>query len=213
MNISWDINIWIGVFLTFAILSFLYRDNPFYRFAESLFIGVSAGYIFCLTVFNVIAPKVAGSISENSYIYIFPTLLGILLLTRVSPKYGWLSRYPLAIFIGIYAGMNIIYYTKSFLIDQLAAGMTSLVVFDASGRVNYIATLNSVITLTGVISVLIYFCYSRKDKILFKKVGDIGIVYIMVAFGASFGYTVMARISLLIGRLNFIVVDWLGIIR
>jgi hypothetical protein len=35
----------------------------------------------------------------------------------------------------------------------------------------------------------------------------------MVAFGAGFGYTVMARISLLIGRMSFLLGDWLGIIE
>jgi len=41
----------------------------------------------------------------------------------------------------------------------------------------------------------------------------IGIIFIMVGFGAAFGYTVMARISLLIGRLQFLLGDWLGIIQ
>ena len=35
---------WIAAGLTIAILSFLYRDNPLYKFAENLFVGVSAGY-------------------------------------------------------------------------------------------------------------------------------------------------------------------------
>jgi len=38
------LGIWIGVIMTFAILSFLYKDNPFYKVAEQLFVGLSAGY-------------------------------------------------------------------------------------------------------------------------------------------------------------------------
>jgi hypothetical protein len=30
----------------------------------------------------------------------------------------------------------------------------------------------------------------------------------MVSFGASFGYTIMARISLLIGRMDYLIVEW-----
>jgi hypothetical protein len=48
---------------------------------------------------------------------------------------------------------------------------------------------------------------------VFGKFAGIGIWFIMVAFGASFGYTVMARISLLIGRMQFLLHDWLGIIN
>jgi hypothetical protein len=35
----------------------------------------------------------------------------------------------------------------------------------------------------------------------------------MVAFGAAFGYTVMARISLLIGRMQFLLGDWLHLMH
>ena len=32
------VGFWIGVFLTFCILSYLYKDNPFYKLAEHLFV-------------------------------------------------------------------------------------------------------------------------------------------------------------------------------
>jgi len=41
----WDeIGIWAAALLTLAIFSFLYKENPIYRFAEHLLVGVSAGY-------------------------------------------------------------------------------------------------------------------------------------------------------------------------
>ena len=43
------IGIWMSVFLTLCIFSFLYKDNPFYKAAEHIFVGVSAGYIFTIT--------------------------------------------------------------------------------------------------------------------------------------------------------------------
>ena len=39
-----DISIWIAALLTLGIFSFLYKDNPVYKFCESLFVGTSAGY-------------------------------------------------------------------------------------------------------------------------------------------------------------------------
>jgi hypothetical protein len=38
----------------------------------------------------------------------------------------------------------------------------------------------------------------------------IGIWFIMISFGAHFGYTVMGRVSLLIGRVYFLYDDWVG---
>ena len=34
----------------------------------------------------------------------------------------------------------------------------------------------------------------------------------MISFGASFGYTVMARVSLLLGRFQFLLGDWLHLV-
>ena len=36
---------------------------------------------------------------------------------------------------------------------------------------------------------------------------------LMIGFGASFGYTVMARLSLLIGRALFLLQDWLEVLK
>jgi len=40
-------------------------------------------------------------------------------------------------------------------------------------------------------------------------VSKVGIWFLMVSFGASFGYTIMGRLSLLIGRVQFLLDDWL----
>jgi hypothetical protein len=37
------VGFWLGIFLTLCILSFLYKDNPFYKLGEHLFIGTSLG--------------------------------------------------------------------------------------------------------------------------------------------------------------------------
>ena len=50
------IGIWIAAFLTLCIYSFLYRDNPFYRFAEYLFVGVSLGYSIVLNIHQGLYP-------------------------------------------------------------------------------------------------------------------------------------------------------------
>jgi len=43
------IGVWLSVLMTLCILSYLYGDNPFYKAAEHIFVGVSAGYIFSIT--------------------------------------------------------------------------------------------------------------------------------------------------------------------
>jgi hypothetical protein len=64
------------------------------------------------------------------------------------------------------------------------------------------SNLNAIIILLGVSSVLFYFFFSIEHSGLGKVVARTGIIFLMIAFGAAFGYTVMARMSLLIGRLT-----------
>ena len=44
VSLSRTIGVWVAALFTLFVLSFVYRDNPFYKVAESIFIGVSAAY-------------------------------------------------------------------------------------------------------------------------------------------------------------------------
>jgi len=68
---------------------------------------------------------------------------------------------------------------------------------------------NSLFMWIGVFTGLVYFFFSVEHRGLMGGVSRVGIGILMITFGASFGYTVMARISLLIGRLQFLFGDWL----
>ena len=65
-------------------------------------------------------------------------------------------------------------------------------------------SVSNIIIVGGVVCGLIYFYFSKEHTGAFGKASRAGIWVLMVAFGASFGYTVMARISLLIGRIEFL---------
>ena len=66
----------------------------------------------------------------------------------------------------------------------------------------------NILIVIGVICGVIYFFFSKEHKGLFGGLAKVGIWVLMIGFGASFGYTVMARISLLIGRAQFLYYDW-----
>ena len=54
-------------------------------------------------------------------------------------------------------------------------------------------------------SVLVYFFFSIEHTGNVRRVARVGIYFLMISFGAAFGYTVMARMSLLIGRFDELV--------
>jgi len=195
------IGIWCVVLLTLSIFSYLYGDNPFYKSAEHIFVGVSAGYIFTITFWDTIWPNLFGRLLP-SYVgagfefdisYIFPLVLGVFMLFRLSKKYDWLSRISIAYIVGMMAGLKFYVFLNSNLLTQIKSSTVNL-----SGT--YLSIFNEVIILIGVISGLVYFFFSKEHTGIIGRVSRIGVYFLMIKFGASFGFAVMGRISLLIGR-------------
>lgn len=193
--------IWIAGFLTLCIFSFLYKDNPFYRFAENLYAGLSFGYYIGLIYNTVFIPNVWEPVSAGSWEPIPAVIVGIMLFFRYLPwkKVSQISSWALALYIGYYVGVSIMQKIHGEIIPQIQATIVNLHPFFS------LRTLNNIIILTGVLTVLIYFYFSRSNSGAIGIFAKIGVWFAMICFGATFGYTIMGRISLLIGRFQFLV--------
>ena len=133
---------WVGAFMTLCILSFLYDDNPFYKFAENLFIGVSAAYWMVMGFWTTLVPNLFGKLTPGlvkgiieglegnkpNYFYIVPLVFGLLLLARLFGKIGVYSRWSLAFIVGTTAGLNFVQYLKSDFMNQISQSILPLVV-------------------------------------------------------------------------------------
>lgn len=206
------ISLHIAAILTFCIFSFLYRDNPFYKFAEYLVVGVSAGYYTVIFYNNYIRPNLIDHFVDPTYpskwILVIPTVLGFMLLTRFSSKYGWLSRYSFAIYLGSGAGLAIPRYMETVILKHV----TSTMAVPLTGG-TWIEFISNLVIIVGVFCTLIYFFFSKPHKGVLGGAARVGIIFIMVSFGATFGYTVMGRVSLLIGRVYFLTKEWLPALK
>ena len=191
----------VAAILKLCIFSFLYKDNPLYQMAEQLLVGISLGYSLVFTYERIFIPYIWQPIVlKHNFILIFPTLLGILYLFRFSRKLGWLSRYPIAFsMIGI--GLGVPLGIHAGILVQMRQAMVP------------VENINLFLILLGTIAVLLYFFFSKAHTGAYGKFVGIGKWYMMIGFGASFGMTVMARISLLIGRIQFLVIDVLGLMK
>ncbi len=203
------VGVWVGALLTLCIYSFLYKDNPFYKFAEKLFVGVSAGYWMVYEVRNVIWPNMVTPVRQGHYIYVVAGVLGVMMLMRLIPRIGWISRWGIAFTVGMGSGYYFITFLQSNALDQIRG----TVMMPISFRPFSFGSLSNIILVVGVLTALIYFFFSKEHRGAFGGAARVGVGFLMVAFGASFGYTVMARISLLIGRMQFLLRDWLHVIR
>jgi hypothetical protein len=221
---SWESFLWsaLAVALTLCIFSFLYRDNPFYKFSEALFVGVGAGYFTMILWYTGLVPTLFDRIwlDPNQYWYqiwkggwwtglvsgrwwyIFPGILGLMMWFRFSKKKSWISRYPIAFYLGIATGVAIPLEMQNRVNRQLADTL-----FAPDFSVGFINGLSDIIIIIGVVCALFYFFFSLAHKGTVGGVAKVGIYTLMIGFGASFGYTVMGRISLFIERIQSIR-DW-----
>ncbi len=240
MNGSEIFGAWVAVFLTLGIFSYLYKDNPFYKIAEHVFVGVSAGYWMTMFFWTQIQPNLFGRLwpvpegaitgffmkmwygiynlfgiilptvfpdggidkghgSHPHFIYILPFVLGVMMLLSVVSKWSWLARMGIAYTVGMAAGLRAYAFLNSNVLGQLKGSAVSFVglpwfsLTDAS-------IFNNIVILIGTITGLLYFYFSKEHTGSFGKVTRVGIYFLMISFGASFGFAVMGRISLLIGR-------------
>lgn len=203
--------IWMGAFFTLSIFSFLYKDNPFYKFSEQVFVGLSAGYWLIYSIFNVLVPNLFTKLLfdfGNNVILLIPLALGIMMLCRLIPAAQWISRYPIAIVVGTSAAIAMLRTMQTNLLTQMNATMINPFKFSSP-----VDVVGSILVIVGTICGIYFFYFSRKKEGVFAVPSKIGVWFLMISFGASFGYTVMARISLLIGRLDFLLKDWLHIIK
>lgn len=213
------IGIWVAALLTLGIFSFLYKDNPVYKICESIFVGVSAGYWAIVFFFDNIQRKFWYGVfpSDNSdpnYMLWGGAILGVLMLLRLSSKIGWIARWPLAFIVGATAGLYMMIYFVSNAMNQVHSTMRDVIVLNPDTHmVIWGETLGSILIVVGVVSGLVYFFFSKEHKGVFGQTARVGVWFLMITFGAHFGYTVMSRMSLLIGRIDFLFRDWLHLLQ
>ena len=189
----------ITALLTLAIYTILVGDNPLYKFAEHLLIGLSIGYSLVITVKSILIPQAVTPLVEGNLAAVIPIVLGSVMFLRVHPKLAGWSQIPLALLIGAGAGAAI------------PAMMQARVLKQVSATISGSGTVDGLIILLGVLVTIMYFVFTRPHSGGWGRAAVSGRYFMMIFFGATFAYTVMSRMALLIGRLEFLLSDWLGV--
>lgn len=204
-----QVGVWIAAALTLALYSFLWKENPVYRLAEYLYVGMAAGYGVVVTIDSYIRPTIKNDLMTNGkWLLLIPILLGLLAYARFVKPIAFLARWTMAFWLGVGAGMVL---TRDFRPQFIVALTATFKPLFVAGKVG--VSINNILLVVGVITSLMYFFFTTKRTGIMAGGAKIGRWVMMVAFGAAFGNTVMARVSLFLGRMQFLLIDWLKVVK
>ncbi|MEN8172425.1 MAG: hypothetical protein ABFS03_06040 [Chloroflexota bacterium] len=197
----------LGFTFTILILSYMIGDNPLFRFAIHIFIGVSAAYAAAVTLNQVILPQLIYPLIDGTrattivaLAFLIPSLL---LLTKLYAPWEKFGNPAVAIMVGVGAAAAVGGASLGTVFPQVSAAINTV------DNNNFI---NALILTVGTLTTLIYFQFSplpgkgnaaQKASIL-HWVGQVGQIFIAITFGALFTGVYLAALSALIDRLSFL---------
>ncbi|HAQ62489.1 TPA: hypothetical protein DCR49_10930 [Candidatus Delongbacteria bacterium] len=191
---------WVPVLATVMVMSFLYKDNPLYKIGENIFIGVSLGYMWILMWQYTIKPFFIMPVQDMfvefhfwDITYIIWFLLALTMFFRFSRKKAWVANYYFGFLFGYTAGYYIPIAVQNILLQS-----TNLM--KPMNQGSFFETTKWIVIIFGTFAALMYFFFSKPHKGVLGKTARVGIVIMMIFFGAAFGSTVMGRVSLFIDR-------------
>jgi hypothetical protein len=198
----------VSFLLTLMVFSYILRDNPLFRLAIHLFIGVAAGYAGAVAWNGVIVPLMIGPFFtafgggglDTLILALPPFILGLLLLGKLSDRLAWLGSPTMAFLVGVGAATAIGGAVLGTLFPQIAASMNVL-------------NPEGIFMLLGTVVTLVYFQFSvraepdqtpRRSQVL-EIVSWGGQVFIAVTFGVIFAGVYSAALTALIERWAFLI--------
>lgn len=198
--------IWVGAILTLAATSYLWKENPAFRYAEHIFIGVAAGHALVMGVQSIrnlsfVPLTSAKTDSVTKLLALVSIVMGLLLYARFFKNGKLLTSLPVGILLGTGAGLSL----GGTIISQSVAQIRATIV--------PLNSIDNIILVVGTLATMFYFFYSAPKSRVISGASTIGRYLMMVAFGAAYGNTVMGRVALLAGRLQFLMKDWLHIMK
>jgi len=196
--------VWIAVFCTLGIYSILYRENNWFRLAESAYLGCAVGYGVSQDLLYIRNQLIAQWSNGGLAILLFviTLIVGVLWYGRFNKDYFYLYRWPLAIVVGTGIGMALKTVVFTQFLDQIIAQANTP--FFVAGDIG--GTINNLLIHLMVPSILLYFWFTGtiRDSGPMKVVGKVARYTMMAGFGSAYGYTILTRYSLFIGRSQFL---------
>lgn len=192
------LGLWMGFVLTVAIYSLqLYKENPLYRLAEHMYIGIAFAIVGITAYENTVKTAIV-PLSNGEFIYIIPIFLGLVMYTIFWAPQRWLSRYSVAVLVGCSLGVSM----PSTIIPGIINQVKSTI--NPSGLTGAYAWGNFLFVGIGTLCSLLYFILTYEHSGPLVVPTKLGRYALMLGLGTMFGNTVLFRMSMLTGRVEYL---------
>lgn len=203
MEIIETIGIPLGAGLTFLILTYLVLDDsPLYKLALHVFVGALAGYSF-----GIVVREIALTLLKlpTEPLLLIPLAMGLWLLGfKGIPRLAYVGNFALAYLVGVGTAVALGGALLGALVPQVEATARAL----RSGPL-----VDGLLIVVGTVCTLMVFNFAvpkpgGRTGIWFRVVkwlGGVGRWFLIFAFGVAFAGALTASLSILIGRVQYII--------
>jgi hypothetical protein len=199
----------IGFILTLMVFSYLIGDNPLFRIAVYLFIGIASGYAAVVIWHYVLTPKLFEPLGDPDRLAltVVPLVLSVSLLAKLSPRISQVGSFAMAVLVGVGAATAVGGALVGTLIPQAGAAMEA---FDSR---SFFGLIEGAVMLAGTVLTLAYFQFGAKRaadgsvgrNALLELLAWLGRIFIAVTFGVLFAGVYLAALTAMIERLGSII--------
>ena len=216
-----SIGFFVAAILTLCVFSYLLGDNALYRLAEHLFVAVALGYVSIVALHQVLWAKLfspmLGALDDGNtgrvVLLLVPLVLGLLLLFKSSRRAGplsWFGNLSVAFLLGVGAAVAIVGGILGTLLPQVGGASDVTRYMTRYGTVP--GLLSGIVAVVGTVGVLLHFTFGSGEGRLaqfrssvVRVWGGVGWLFVLIAFGALLATIFLSRLSLLMGRIQFLI--------
>ncbi len=222
----------LGLALSLMVYSYLLGDNPLYRIAVHVLVGVGMGYASVVVIYTVLIPQVitpveqmllggSSGMGQPILLVAIVLLLTVLLLLKLSPHTAPWGNLTMGFVMGVGSAVAVSGAVLGTLLPQVSATALSLSpssqTLTSPGQDGMTNLLAGVVLVAGTITTLLYFHFSAQrmqDETTQRPAwvrlsAQVGQVFLMITFGSLFAGALIASLSVLTARVQFYI-DWLS---
>lgn len=202
----------LSFLFTLLIFSYLLGDNPLFRIGSYIFVGVTAGYVAAVAMWQVVYPQLlyplaAGTMTDKILVF-FPLLLTGFLFMKISPRTSYLGAPAMAYVAGVSAAVTVGGAVLGTIFPQTLA---TIDIFDLAHANSPIASLFSGgIILICLVGTLVYFHFGARittegvaRRFMFiELLSWVGRISIAITLGALFAGVLLASLTAFIERIS-----------